>query len=441
MAEIHPIKTAAEVALADAYGSVRTRLPGTSDTLAWRDDAFAAFRAHGLPHRRVEEWKYTDLRALMKEARPLAPAPDSVALDHARHPPEILREHAHLRLTLVDGTFAPTLSDVGLLPAGVGILSLSEALAEGNPILVERLGAAAPDNAALQLNAAFMTDGVVLTVEPGVEVQLPVLLQSVHTGEAGHALYTRSLIILGEGASLTLVDTYDGRPGAANQTNAVIEAQLGRGATLHRVSVQTESLETLHLSTLIASLGREANLSSFGFNAGSAAARSQLFVTYAGENARAQISGATMLAGQRHSDTTLVVDHAVPGGESRELFQAVMDGKSRSVFQGKIIVRPFAQKTDGRMMSRSLLLSDEAEAYNKPELEIFADDVQCAHGATCGALDEDLLFYCKARGIPQEDAEAILVQAFLGEAIETVENEMLRDGLSAMAARWLAARR
>ena len=165
--------------------------------------------------------------------------------------------------------------------------------------------------------------------------------------------------------------------GAANQTNAAIEIRLGEGAVLDRVCVQAESLETLHLSSLAISLGREAELRSFALAAGSAVARNQLFVTYAGEDAKVLMSGATLLAGKRHSDTTLVVDHAVPGGESREIFHAVLDGASRSVFQGKIIVRPGAQKTDGRMMSRAIMLSDEAEVDSKPELEIFADDVEC----------------------------------------------------------------
>ena len=162
-----------------------------------------------------------------------------------------------------------------------------------------------------------------------------------------------------------------------------------------------------------------------------------MFLRYAGPNAHATLAGATLLAGRRHSDTTLVVDHAAPGGESRELFKAVVDGEARSVFQGKIVVRQAAQKTDGQMMTQSLLLSEGGEVNNKPELEIFADDVVCAHGATCGQLDEDLLFYLKARGLPHKDAERLLVQAFLGEAIETVDHEGLREALNAAAAHWL----
>jgi Fe-S cluster assembly protein SufD len=438
MADIHSMRTAAETALVETYGSMRDALPGSDETRALRDTAFAGFRESGLPHRRIEDWKYTDLRTLMREAKPLAPAPDSLALDRARRTSEILREHAHLRLTLVDGSFAPSLSDVGLLPAGVRLMSLAEALAANHPLVVEKLGLLAPENAVLQLNAAFMTDGVVVTVDDGVVVELPLLLQSVHARSAGEATYTRSLIVLGKCASLTLVDAYEGPAGVANQTNAAIEVHLGEGARLERVSLQAESLQTLHLSTVTVSLGNESSLRSFALVAGGAVARNQLFINFAGENAKALLTGATILAGRRHADTSLVVDHAAPGGQSRELYKAVLDGETRSVFQGKIIVRPGAQKTDGRMMTNAILLSDEAEADNKPELEIFADDVQCGHGATCGALDEDLLFYCRSRGLPEAEARAILIQAFLGETIETVESEALRQGLNRIVERWLA---
>jgi Fe-S cluster assembly protein SufD len=440
MADIHPMKTAAEAALAEAYGALRARLPADDRSLPLRDTAFESFHESGLPHRRIEEWKYTDLRALMREVKPLAQAPDSKALDRARLASRVVRDHAHLRLTVVDGVFSPALSDVGLLPAGVRFVSLAEALSTADPFVVETLGMIAPDNAALSLNAAFMTDGVVLVVDDGVRIELPVLLQHVQSSETGHAVYSRSLIVLGKRSAVTLVDCYEGFPGAANQTNAAIEVHLGEGARLDRVSVQGESLETLHLSSLVVSLGPEAELASFALAAGSAVARNQLFVTVAGKNTKVLLSGASLLAGRRHSDTTLVVDHAKPGGESREIFHSVLDGGSRAVFQGKIIVRPGAQKTDGRMMSRAVMLSNEAEIDNKPELEIFADDVQCAHGATCGELDDDLLFYLKARGIPQAEAEAILLRAFVGEAVETVADEVLRASLMEIADLWLAAR-
>jgi Fe-S cluster assembly protein SufD len=169
--------------------------------------------------------------------------------------------------------------------------------------------------------------------------------------------------------------------------------------------------------------------------------RNQLFVRFAGEGANLALNGATLIKGRQHVDNTLLVDHAVPGGFSRELNKSVLDGDSRAVFQGKIVVRPGAQKTDGKMMSQALLLSENAEADNKPELEIFADDVQCGHGATAGALDENLLFYLKARGIPQAEAEALLIEAFVGETVAIVEHEGIKDALTGAAAEWLRARK
>jgi Fe-S cluster assembly protein SufD len=190
----------------------------------------------------------------------------------------------------------------------------------------------------------------------------------------------------------------------------------------------------------MAAIGARSELHDLSFTTGGAVVRNQLHVRFAGERAAATIGGASLLRGRQHVDTTLVVDHQARGGTSRELFKSVLDGESRGVFQGKIIVRPGAQQTDARMMTRALLLSEAAEADNKPELEIFADDVQCGHGATAGALDKDLLFYLKARGIPPDEAEALLIQAFVVEALETIEREDLREALTGAAAAWLKTR-
>lgn len=439
MDNIVAVKTLAETALDEAFGGLRDRLPGAGGVRELRDGAIARFRQRGLPHRRVEEWKYTDLRTLMRDANPVAIGPQGTP-GAAGKAEDFLAGLDHVRLVIVDGAYSPALSNLATLPAGLKVTSLAQALASTDGTLVDALSAGAPDNAVLDLNTAFMSDGVVVSVDPGVEIGLPLVIETRHTATAPQAAFTRSLVVLGDGAKLTLVDSYEGPDGVAHQTNAALAVKLGDSAQLQRISFQVQGLEAQHISTLLASLGKEALLQSFALEAGAAVARNQLFVTYEGDDAKIVLSGATLLAGKRHADTTLVVDHKALGGESRELFHAVIDGEARSVFQGKIVVRPGAQKTDGRMMSRSLLLSETAEADAKPELEIFADDVVCAHGATCGALDEDLLFYCKARGIPQKEAEAILVQAFVGEAIETVENEELRERLGALTENWLGKR-
>jgi Fe-S cluster assembly protein SufD len=197
----------------------------------------------------------------------------------------------------------------------------------------------------------------------------------------------------------------------------------------------------LHVSTLLATVGPHVRFNEFLFTLGSRVLRNQLFVHFAGEGTIAAIRGASLLKARQHVDTTLVAEHAACGCTSRELFKSVLDGESHGVFQGKIIVRPHAQKTDAKMATHALLLSDTAEADNKPELEIFADDVQCGHGATAGSLDEDLLFYLRARGIPEKEAEALLIQAFVGEAVEGIEHAGLRDCLMEHVVAWLAARK
>lgn len=439
MANIITVKTTAETALDEAFDGLRNALPGEGAVHDLREDAIAKFRRSGLPHRRVEEFKYTDLRALMRDANPVSTGPKG-SPSSAGKAEDFLEGIDHVRLVIVDGAYSRALSNMESLPKGVHVISLAEALASGDAELVAELGAGVPDNVVLDLNTAFMSDGVVVMVDPGVELEKPLAIETRHSAETAQATFTRSLLVLGAHAKVTLIDSYEGPESVAHQTNAALIVKIGEGAQLRRLSFQAQGLEAQHLSSLLAKLGRDAQFQSFALEAGAAVSRNQLFVAFEGDNAKALLGGATLLAGSRHGDTTLVVDHQALGGESRELFNAVIDGEARSVFQGKIVVRHGAQKTDGRMMSRSLLLSETAEANAKPELEIFADDVQCAHGATCGALDEDLLFYCKARGIPQAEAEAILVQAFVGEAIETVENEALRERLNALTERWLDRR-
>jgi Fe-S cluster assembly protein SufD len=190
----------------------------------------------------------------------------------------------------------------------------------------------------------------------------------------------------------------------------------------------------------MANIGAQARFNAFLFTAGAAVVRNQLFVQMQGEGAVVGIRGASLLNGQQHADATLVADHAAGSCISREIFKSVLDGTSRGVFQGKIIVRPDAQKTDAKMAAHALLLSEDAEADSKPELEIFADDVQCGHGSTAGALDPDLLFYLKARGIPAKEAEALMIQAFVGEAIDGIEHAGLRDTLIDQVAAWLKMR-
>jgi Fe-S cluster assembly protein SufD len=292
----------------------------------------------------------------------------------------------------------------------------------------------------ISLNAALATDGVVVGIADGAAPSRPIQIIHVATAASASA-FTRSLLQIGKGARVTLVESFVAAEGAAAyQTNDAVIVWIGDGAELSQVRLMAEAADAVNITSQIFTVGARAKVNLFNMTSGGAVSRLQGFITMAGEGAELYVNGVNLLKGTQHGDTTLVLDHAVPDCTSREVFRAVVDDRAHSVFQGRIIVRPGAQKTDGKMMTRALLLSDEAEADNKPELEIFADDVSCGHGATTGALDENLLFYLRARGLPETEAQALLIQAFVGEAIETIADDGLRELAMAVAARWLEAR-
>jgi Fe-S cluster assembly protein SufD len=438
MAELSLIRTAAEQQLAAQWEAAKGRLPGPA---ALRQSAFAYFAQAGLPHRRIEEWKYTDLRALMREAKPLASAPDAAAKARARDVGKPLADIESRRLTFVDGAFVPELSQLDALEPGLTIRSMAAALAGGDPLVTARLGQVVPvaDDVAVALNTAFMGDGAVIHVAAGATLERPLHLVFAATGDTPTSIFTRSLVVIEPGARVMLVESHGGT-GSDYQVNTAIELVIGDGAHVDHVKITSETDTALHVSTLMGAIGAHARFNAFTFTTGGAVVRNQLFVRFDGEETIAGIRGANLLKGRQHVDTTLVAEHVAGGCLSREVFKSVLDDKSRSVFQGKIIVRPQAQKTDAKMATHALLLSEAAEADNKPELEIFADDVQCGHGATAGALDETLLFYLKARGIPAKEAEALLIQAFVGEAVEGIEHAGLREVLMDEVAGWLNLR-
>jgi Fe-S cluster assembly protein SufD len=438
-AEIRQMKTAAELALADAFAA-RPKLPGEAEIETLRQVAFRDFEARGLPHRRVEEWKYTDLRALMRDSKPLAAPPDAAAKARAKGAARMLADIEARRLVFVDGSFVAELSDSAGLQPGLTIRPLSQALAAGDPLLGRYLTKVVPTEGdpTVALNTALMSDGAVIHVAAGVAVDRPIHLVFFAGGDQPASVFTRSLVVVEEGARVMLVESHEGSP-IEHQVNTVLEVVVGDKAHVDHVKI-TGAGAGLHLSTLMAAVGAHARFDTFAFTTDAPLVRNQIFVRYAGEGSIGGIRGATLLKDRQHVDNTLVTDHRAPGCQSRQVFKTVLDDESRGVFQGRINVKQQAQKTDARMAAHALLLSEEAEANSKPELEIFADDVQCGHGATVGALDQDLLFYLKARGIPAKEAEALLIQAFVGEAIEGIEHAGVREALMEHVVGWLAAR-
>jgi Fe-S cluster assembly protein SufD len=434
-AEVRQMKTAAEAALVETFAAAKTRLPGLREL---RETAFQQFDTKGLPHRRVEEWKYTDLRALMRDAKPLAAAPDAQAKARAREAGQVIGDFDCRRLIFVDGMFAPELSDMSPEP-GLHIGSMAEALASGDALVTKHVGQVVKtDDAAVALNTALMNDGVVIRVDAGTALSKPIYLLFANTGAQPVSIFTRSLVMIGADAKAMIVESHEGS--AEDQVSAGLDMIVGDGAHVDHVKLATGAIGAVHVSTLMASIGAKVRFNDFTFVTGGNVMRNQLFLRFDGADTVANIGGATMLKGRQHADTTLVIEHFKRGCQSRELFKSVLDGESRGVFQGRIAVEAEAQKTDAKMSAHALLLSETAEVNAKPELEIFADDVQCGHGATAGALDDNLLFYLKARGIPEKEAEALMVKAFVGEAVETVEHAGLREILMSVVDNWLEAR-
>jgi Fe-S cluster assembly protein SufD len=428
-------------ALSDAFAIARDRLPGVGKVADARRQAFDAYQRAGLPHRRIEDWKYTDLRVLMREVLPLAAAPDAAALTRAGAALKLHAIEGVRRLVLVDGAFAPGLSQTADLEKGLGIRTLREVLEAGDTALHTQLLTPDNSNSMVALNSAMMTDGLVIEVADGAVLTKPVHIVHIASGTAPAAMFTRSLVRVGKAAGATLVESYIAAEGAKTyQVHDSLVVSIGDNARLDHVRLTEDSREAFNISSAVISLGARAHFNAFGMTSGASVSRYQAVIAVAGEGSRVETNGVNLLNGRQHADTTLFLDHAVPNCASREIFRAVVDDRGHSVFQGRIIVRPKAQKTDAKMMTRALLLSDEAEADNKPELEIFADDVTCGHGATTGALDESLLFYLRARGLSEKEAQALLIQAFVGEAIEQIANDTLRDLAISAAQRWLAAR-
>ena len=439
MAEIENPRTSAETGLSSLFETARKGF--ASEQAISREEAFRFFEAAGLPNRRVEAFKYTDLRAAMKEAAPLAEAPSAQAAEAASDSAEGFAGIDAARLTFVNGHLIRALSDLDRLPEGVTVAPLNDAMSTGDP----RLRLLAPveqarENPIYQLNTAFLADGALISVAAGAKPARPVHLRFIGAGSDAFSTATRVLVELGDGAEFDLLESHEGPDEVTYQPNDALDVRVGREAAFRHARLNREGDAAIALSTISVRLDDDARLETVNLVTGAVLSRHQIYMHVAGANVNAVVNGAAMLGDGQLADSTLLADHAAVGGIGREMFKTVIDGNATGVFQGKIIVRQIAQKTDGKMKSDCLLLTDDGQMMNKPELEIFADDVACGHGATCGAPDEDLLFYLMARGLPKPIAESLLVQAFVGEAIEAVTHEGARAALIGEIEAWLAGR-
>ena len=422
----------------------RGSLPGAG--LAWadalRDDGMAAFARLGFPSRRVEAWKYTDLKALARID--FAPAPvtvngvsEALASELAR-----TRQATHC-IVFVNGHFRADLSRLGDLPEGVRLASLATLLEAGDPVVANHLGhiLAPEDRPLLNLNTALMEDGFVLELAPNAVVVEPIeVLYLTDRADGPIACHPRTLIVAGHNSQAAIVEVHRGVDDMAYFSNGAAEVTVGEGARLRHYRLQFEGAQAFHLSNTLARVGKDATYETFALTLGGALSRIEAYALLDGPGADCHLNGAYMGDVARHIDNTTLIDHAQPECRSRQVFQGVLDGRARGVFQGKIIVRRGAQHTDGHQLSRALLLSKGAEVDAKPELEIYADDVKCSHGATAGEIDDQALFYLRTRGIDETSARGLLIEAFIDEAIDEITIDAVRDRFAGAVGEWLGAR-
>lgn len=430
---------AAPGALFESAFNQRIR-PTLATQPAWlaqrRSNAIAQAITLGWPTPSLEDWRFTPITPLSK--LPFHPAqtgslPPGQPLNIALNPP--FSDLPGPRLVFVNGHFQPGLSNLGGLPAGVTVSPLPLALSTHPALLEANLGRhspAAPD-VLTALNTAFFTDGAFIHVPDHVAVDAPV--QCIHIlapDKAGTVAVPRNLIILGQHARLTLLETWLGVTG--NSPAALVlpltEIAAGDHSTLEWLKFQDEATSTFHLASLHGRFGRESRSHAHSFSLGAQVARTNIRTHLAGPGLECVLNGLYVTKGSQIADHHMVVDHAEPHCASHEYFNGILDDQSRGVFHGRILVRPIAQKTDAKQTNKNILLSDDATVDSKPQLEIYADDVKCTHGATIGQLNDESIFYLRARGIGLERARRMLIHAFAGEIINRVQHEATRNRIS-----------
>jgi len=396
-----------------------------------RHDALARFRELGLPTTRLEAWRTTNLSTVA--ATEFVPPAGGISDDLLSRLPAAARvDLGGPRLVFVNGSYASDLSSPPPQAAGLWYGSLPDALAalpeRVRPHLTRREPAAT--QALDALNASFLEDGAVVLVDAKHDAGPPLQLLFVSTpSEQPTATHPRTLIVAESGSRLQVVETHVGLADDLYLTNAVTDVVAGDDTHLEHYRIQLESSKAFHLSTIHSRQTRDSRCSLFNINLGGRLVRHDVVSVLDGEGAECRLDGLALTRDEQHIDNHTVLDHARPHGSSRELYKGILDGNSRAVFNGRIIVRPDAQKTDAKQSNPNLLLSAGALANTRPQLEIYADDVKCTHGATVGRLDEEAVFYLRSRGISDLDARNLMLAAFAGEVLERIEPAPLRSEL------------
>ncbi len=420
----------------EEYGAMNARLPGAQHgwVTSLRDNAMSIVARIGLPTRRVESWKYTDLRPIHRAE--FSAGADSVV------EPSMLKSHLvddAFVAVFVDGRFAPHMSLLKDLPEGLEFSSLADLMASGDEEPLEGLGEIAeldqPGLAAL--NTALMQDGGVCRIADNVSVEKPIQLVFISTENSSAELHLRNLIVAGVNSQATVMQSFVSLGPSAGFSDVVTEAVLGQGANLRHVTHQNQSATAWHIGLIAARVGRDAHFDSFVLSSGARLARNEIRLRLEGKGADCTLNGIALVRGRQHCDNTTDVDHAISHCRSSQVYKNVLDDRAHTVFQGRVHVAPDAQKTDAHQMNRNLLLSRDAQADSKPELIIHADDVKCSHGATVGDLDQEALFYLQSRGIDPETARNMMVHAFAAELVETMPEDSIRRYLEDAMSSWL----
>jgi len=399
---------------------------------AVRKAAIKRFSELGFPTTRQEDWKYTDITPLVNVQFAMLPA-GGVPRVRVRDI-ETLSSGTGLQnyLVCVNGVFEEKISRTSALPKGVRVGSLASALRDRDPLVRDHLAryAGFEDNSFTALNTAFLRDGVFVHIPDAVVVDSPLHLVFVSTqSESEFVTHPRNLIIAGKNSQAVVVERYVHLAGNRYFTNVVTELTLGENASLEHDMIQLESERAFHIGTLHAHLGRSSNFVSNNVSLGGALVRNTITVVLDGEGGEATLNGLYTGRGDQVVDNHTTIDHARPHCGSHELYKGILDGRSKGVFNGKIIVRKDAQKTDAKQTNKNLLLSDGATIDTKPQLEIYANDVKCTHGATTGQLDDESLFYMRSRGIPYGKAREMLIDAFAIDVLDRVRTESVRQEL------------
>ena len=386
----------------------------------------------GFPTLQDEDWRFTNVAPIASlPFKPvLEPARDSVTAKALGH--FTFAGLAGSKLVFVDGHFAPELSSVARLPDGVKVMSLAAALASDTALIEKYLfrHARADTNAFTALNTAFFQDGGYIYLPAGKIVAEPIQLLYVSTANGnGTTAHPRNLIVAERGSQVTIVENFVSLSAASYVTNSVTELVVGDNAVVEHLKFQDESQEAFHIATVAAHLGRASNVVTHSIALGAKLSRTNIYANLAGEGLECILNGLYITRGEQLADHYMIVEHAQPRCASHEYFNGILDDKSKGVFHGRILVRPGAQKTDAKQTNKNLLLSDDATADTKPQLEIYADDVKCTHGATIGQLNDEAIFYLRSRCIGLGKARRMLIHAFAGEIIDRVRCTSVREEL------------